>query len=907
VLGGAVYGFISSPVQADETGTFRAATARDFQAALDAARPGQTIVLEAGRVYAGPFTLPKKDGDAWITIRTSAPDRYFATPGTRVTPADARMMPTLVSATGSVLTTEPGAHHYRFIGLEITPAPGTFLYDLVHLGTDSSDPAVIPHDFVVERSYLHGDPKAGTRRGIALNSAATSIVDSYFADFKEAGADSQAICGWNGPGPFHIVNNYLEGAGENLMFGGGDPSVQGLVPSDIEIRRNYFSKPITWRPESKPEGQPQWTVKNLLELKNARRVVIDGNIFEHNWLQAQVGLSILFTPRNQDGKAPWSVVEDVTFSNNIIRQVAAGVDIIGWDDIHNSQQAKRIRITNNLFTDVGGPWGFGRLFQILNGSADVTIDHNTSLQTETPVFGGDTLPHTNFVFRDNIVLHNEYGFIGSSTATGRASIERYFPGADIRRNVIVGGDASKYPSDNFFPRSVDQVGFLAAGSNYRLGTGSPFRGKGTDGRDVGANIDAIMAAIGTNAAPTAAAPRRSSAVAVPQDVTDAAGIAAIIVFWLAGGLIVYTYVGYPLLMRILARVSPKPPHPEPYLPAITIVVVAYNEAARIARRIENLLALNYPEHLRRIVVVSDGSTDDTAAIARASSPEVHVVEFEARRGKASVFNDVLPRLKTDIVVLADARQRFEPDAVRALVANFADSAVGAVSGELVLGGTGTGDPGCQGVAMYWDTEKRLRWLESQVDSSIGVTGAIVAIRRSLVEPIPPDTVLDDVLIPMRIVRRGFRVIFEPRARAFDRLPSAERDEFSRKVRTLAGNFQLFALEPWLLAPWRNRLWLQTVSHKGLRLALPLLFLAVAVANVFLLDQLFYWVTLAGQMGFYAVAVAGRKASTLGLRWGALILPYTVCFLMWATVVAFVRFLRGRQSATWERPRTWREA
>ena len=196
--------------------------------------------------------------------------------------------------------------------------------------------------------------------------------------------------------------------------------------------------------------------------------------------------------------------------------------------------------------------------------------------------------------------------------------------------------------------------------------------------------------------------------------------------------------------------------------------------------------------------------------------------FAVRRGKAAVLNDVVPRASGAIVVLADARQRFEPDTVRALTRPFADPAVGAVSGELILTETLEGPAVGRGVGVYWRYEKLIRKSESRVDSTVGATGAIYAIRRELFEPIPEDTLLDDVLIPLRIVRRGYRVLFEPAARAWDRVAASAGEELARKVRTLAGNFQLFVREPWLLDPRRNRIWLATVSHKGLRLLGPLL-------------------------------------------------------------------------------------
>src|SRR5207245_7659455 len=155
------------------------------------------------------------------------------------------------------------------------------------LGNRPAKPADLPHDLIFDRVYVHGTLQANLRRGIALNSASTAIIGSHIADVHEVDADSQAIAGWDGPGPFRIVNNYLEGAGENVMFGGADPSIHGLVPSDIEVRRNHFAKPLAWKAGGPAyEGTP-WTVKNLFELKNARRVLVESNLFERNWVHAQ--------------------------------------------------------------------------------------------------------------------------------------------------------------------------------------------------------------------------------------------------------------------------------------------------------------------------------------------------------------------------------------------------------------------------------------------------------------------------------------------------------------------------------------------------------------------------------------------------------------------------------------------
>jgi hypothetical protein len=467
----------------------------NLQAAIDKARPGDRLTLERGATYRGPFRLPKKDGSGWIVI--AGTEQRLPAAGQRVNPSSAPLMAKLVASSGSVIETEAGAHHYWLIGVEIAPADGVFLRALVQLGTDETDAGVVPHHLIVDRCYLHGDAKKGSRRGIALNSRDTAVINSYFANFKEVGADSQAIAGWNGPGPFRIANNYLEAAGENIMFGGADPTIDELVPADIEIVGNHLAKPLGWRiGDSHFEGV-EWSVKNLFELKNARRVLVDSNLLEYNWPHAQNGFAILFTVRNQDGRAPWSIVEDVTFTNNLVRHVGAGINVLGHDDIHTSQQTRRITIRNNLFVDVGGSWGSGRLFQLLDGTSDVTVDHNTADQTDTILAGGDRAPHTRFTFQNNIALHNRYGIIGSGTGTGRPSIDRYFPGAVVRRNVLVGGAADRYPADNFFPPSIDQVGFVDPDSrNYRLTSSSPFKRAATDRLDLGADVDKIAGVAG---------------------------------------------------------------------------------------------------------------------------------------------------------------------------------------------------------------------------------------------------------------------------------------------------------------------------------------------------------------------------------------------------------------------------
>ena len=304
-----------------------------------------------------------------------------------------------------------------------------------------------------------------------------------------------------------------------------------------------------------------------------------------------------------------------------------------------------------------------------------------------------------------------------------------------------------------------------------------------------------------------------------------------LIFWLAIILLGYTHVGYPILLWGWARLRARETRAEPIEPSVSILVVAYNEATRVRERLENLLALDYPSDRLEIVLASDGSIDDTVERAHPyRRAGVTVIGFNRRRGKSAVLNDLIPRCGGEIVVLADARQRFERGALRALVTRFADPEVGAVSGELILTDGPQGSAVGEGVGFYWKYEKFIRRNESRVDSTVGATGAIYAIRRSAFESLPKDTILDDVLIPMRIVRRGYRVAFEPGARAYDQVAATASVEFTRKVRTLAGNFQLFVREPWLLNPFANRLWLQTISHKGCRLLSPLCLAAAFGAN-----------------------------------------------------------------------------
>ena len=409
------------------------------------------------------------------------------------------------SSTPSVnpaIVTEPGAHHYRFVGLEIRPASTSnkYVFDLVRLGSGSATSiSEQAYDIVFDRVYIHGHAKSGAKRGIALNSGDTAIRNSYFEDFKGDGFDTQAIAGWNGPGPYEIVNNYLEGAGENVIFGGVPPKIPGIVPSDITIKRNHFYKPLEWCQFSNKWDGSKWTVKNLLELKMARRVTIEGNVFENNWLQAQAGFAIVFTVRAEK-IADWAVVEDINFVRNIVRHSGGGVNILGMDGYSNNMGiARRILVKDNLFEDIDyTKWrGDGRVFQILNGARNVTIEHNTILGQAKMLMVLDGAPMVDLVYRNNIAPYGLDGVLGSGKAPGNVSLNFYAPGAEFVKNILVGGAAraNVYPAGNFYPATFDEVGFTDhASGDYKLLDGSSYSKAGTDEQDLGADIQAVKAA-----------------------------------------------------------------------------------------------------------------------------------------------------------------------------------------------------------------------------------------------------------------------------------------------------------------------------------------------------------------------------------------------------------------------------
>jgi hypothetical protein len=464
----------------------------NLQRAINNADPGDTLVLQAGATFTGPFELPNKSGSGWIYIQSSA-YASLPPPGTRVSIADAQHMPKIVGTPGErAIITKPRAHHYRFVGIEIRPVSGKFVTNLVNIGYRETSAADLPHDITFDRCYVHGDPAVGGRRGIAMNGVNVAVIDSHISDFKEAGADSQALSTYNSPGPLKIVNNYLEAAAENFMSGGADPDIRNLVPSDIEIRRNHFFKPLSWM-------KSRWSVKNLIEFKNAQRILVEGNLFENIWEADQIGSLMNAKSVNQDGRCPWCVTQDLTFRYNRGVNLENGFQLGGMEG--RAVPMKRVLIEHNVLTITRPRNGPGRIFQIIGAPTDLTIRHNTGLILAR---GGataftETRPVADrFDFRDNLFSSGEYGFAGTGAGSGTTVLNKYFSNFTFLNNAIIGG-SGRYPSGNFFPRDNSAVGFVNfGGGDYRLKSSSPFHGAATDKTDLGADFAAIAAAMKAN-------------------------------------------------------------------------------------------------------------------------------------------------------------------------------------------------------------------------------------------------------------------------------------------------------------------------------------------------------------------------------------------------------------------------
>jgi cellulose synthase/poly-beta-1,6-N-acetylglucosamine synthase-like glycosyltransferase len=361
---------------------------------------------------------------------------------------------------------------------------------------------------------------------------------------------------------------------------------------------------------------------------------------------------------------------------------------------------------------------------------------------------------------------------------------------------------------------------------------------------------------------------------------------------LALAAVAWSYLGYPLLCLLRARLAPRPIARRPIRPRVSVLIAARRERGTIARKLASLAGQSYPSELLEVIVACDGSDDGTPEAARQAGAaslgdRLRVLALPERRGKPAALNAAIAAARGELLLFTDARQRLSRDAVERLVEDLGDPRVGAVGGRLELEGDAP-------VSAYWRYESLIRRWEGAHGSTVGVSGALYAIRRALVRPLPEETILDDVLVPARARLAGFRVAYEPAAIAWDEAAPSSR-EFGRKVRTLSGNLQLLLLEPALLAPWRNPAWLDLVSHKLLRLAVPYLLVIVLVASA-LAPRPLSTVLLGLQLGGYALAAARLAGALRRSRLAALAETFVV--LNAAAVVGTYRFLRWGRRLPW---------
>src|SRR5487761_540751 len=490
-----------------------AGNAIGLQIALNASTCGDTIVLQAGSTYSGNFTIPNIGScTGWVIVESSKVSNLPS--GTRVSLSSASDMAKLsgTALTAALRFAATGIHNFRFIGLEISCAtgvcdvPNDLAEGLAEIdGGLPSSAAQTPDHIIIDRCYIHGTPTQNIRSGIRANGTNIAVIDSYISEIHENGFDSQAIVDWNGAGPLLIQNNFLEAASENILFGGAGTAVSRLIPSDITIVGNYFYKNPSWLGKAAPYN---WVIKNLLEFKNAQRVLVHGNVFAYCCYAAQDGSIVLVTPRSYSGDS-WATTADLTFTDNLLEHAAIGFVISHSDYNHvpTSQPPRRILIQNNVLTDIDrATWGTGSggwafLLEDIAGGPnpnnltnwhDLTIDHNDLIDTTADIFlaggtGPSAVPAGPIQFTNNMDSND---ITGQGISAGNAAIYFYLIQVTWNKNVLTGALTNNYPGGTFFP-TLSQIGFTnysstnLAGANYQLLPSSPYHNAGTDGNDIG--------------------------------------------------------------------------------------------------------------------------------------------------------------------------------------------------------------------------------------------------------------------------------------------------------------------------------------------------------------------------------------------------------------------------------------
>ena len=479
--------------------------AANLQNAINAATCGDTIVLVAGSTYSGNFAIPPTSCAGWIVIQSSAL-ASLPSPGTRVGPSNVSNMAKISTPnTGDAIQFLPNSNHWRLVGLEITTSymstTNTVFY-LVSAGLQSDASTAIsvqsqlPAYLIFDRIYIHGLATTNTNHGIQMDARSIGVVDSYCDEIHNNGADSQCFVSWNGVGPYLIQNNFIQAGAEDILFGGADPGISNLVPSDITIVGNTIQKNQLWRGKAAPYN---WVIKNLVEFKNAQRILLDGNVIQDVWESGQVGFAVLSTPRNQSGHCSWCVVQDVTVTHNLIQHACMGTEIAGSDNNYPSLPSARVLVQNNVYNDISnanwcGGSGGGWLFELaINATTiaphDITIDHNTAFPSDYAFQLGDTGTATTIQLTNNLWDYGVYGVKGTGTSSGIMALNTFLSpytwNDDVFINSTGSSDGNRWPSGTFWSTQagVQFTNFVSA--NYQLLSGSPYHNAGTDGKDIG--------------------------------------------------------------------------------------------------------------------------------------------------------------------------------------------------------------------------------------------------------------------------------------------------------------------------------------------------------------------------------------------------------------------------------------
>lgn len=384
------------------------------------------------------------------------------------------------------------------------------------------------------------------------------------------------------------------------------------------------------------------------------------------------------------------------------------------------------------------------------------------------------------------------------------------------------------------------------------------------------------------------------------------------IFWMLISTIIYVYIAYPILIYLLSLFYKKPSIGKYAYPTVSILMSVYNEEKNIENKIKNFLELDYPDERLEILIGSDGSTDKTVEKLKSigtvpfvdrpfmtNGDSIYLYCRSRREGKPGMLNELAAMAKGEILVFTDARQRLDKNALKELVKHFCDQKVGSVSGALFYE-NGNDDKPSAGVSLYWEYEKFIRKSESRMGSMLGATGAMYAIRKDLFSELPKDLILDDVYIPMKIVEKGYRAIFDSKAKVYDKVFQNPREEFLRKTRTLAGNYQLFFYLRELFNPFKGKISWQFFSHKFLRLLVPFLLVAVFISNLCILDNYSYKALFALQVILYSFAILG---GILKQKNRIFDISYMFCVMNSAAVVGLYRFLTSKQHVLWEKAET----